>query len=161
MPTGVMSTLSAFIFSYIGARWTNRRCLVTIGACLVPIIGTVIVYTVDRKDVAGQMVGIYLVGHSNRNIDASGSNLRLALHLLWPLCYRHWSSSGKHCRPHQKNCRICCSIYWICGWQSDRPTNVPCKPSPGIYRRCCGNDCLLLRLHWTDLSVLGALRLSE
>lgn len=61
MPTGVMSTLSAFIFSYIGAKWANRRCLVTIGACIVPIIGTVIVYTVDRKNIAGQMVGIYLL----------------------------------------------------------------------------------------------------
>jgi MFS transporter, ACS family, allantoate permease len=67
MPTGVMSTLSAFIFSYIGAKWANRRCLVTIGACLVPITGTVIVYTVDRTNIAGQMVGIYLVGHLTHN----------------------------------------------------------------------------------------------
>lgn len=69
MPTGVMSTLSAFIFSYIGAKWANRRCLVTIGACIVPIIGTVIVYTVDRKNIAGQMVGIYLVSYSACSCD--------------------------------------------------------------------------------------------
>lgn len=56
-----MSTLSAFIFSYIGAKWHNRRCLVTVAACIVPIIGTAIVYAVDRGNVAGQMVGIYLL----------------------------------------------------------------------------------------------------
>ncbi|KAF2789375.1 MFS general substrate transporter [Melanomma pulvis-pyrius CBS 109.77] len=61
MPTGVMSTLSAFIFSYIGAKWHNRRCLVTVAACIVPIIGTAVVYAVDRGNVAGQMVGIYLL----------------------------------------------------------------------------------------------------
>ncbi|CAO2658031.1 Nn.00g072910.m01.CDS01 [Neocucurbitaria sp. VM-36] len=61
MPTGVMSTLSAFIFSYIGAKWNNRRCLVTVAACIVPIIGTAVVYAVDRGNVAGQMVGIYLL----------------------------------------------------------------------------------------------------
>jgi hypothetical protein len=161
MPTGVMSALSAFVFSYIGAKWANRRCLVTIGACLVPIIGTVIVYTVDRKNVAGQMVGIYLVGHSTHNIGNSRFNFSLAVHILWPLRYRHWSSPSKHCWPHQKNCHICCPIYWICGWQFDRSTNVPCKPSSCIHRRCCGNDCLLLRVHRADMSLLGALRLSE
>lgn len=61
MPTGVMSTLAAFVFSYAGARFANRRCLITIGACIVPIVGTIVVYCVDRKNVAGQMVGIYLV----------------------------------------------------------------------------------------------------
>jgi ACS family allantoate permease-like MFS transporter len=61
MPTGVMSTLSAFIFSYIGAKWHNRRCLVCVAACIVPIIGTAVVYAVDRGNVGGQMVGIYLL----------------------------------------------------------------------------------------------------
>jgi hypothetical protein len=156
-----MSTLSAFIFSYIGARWANRRCLVTIGACLVPIIGTIIVYTVDRKNVAGQMVGIYLVGHSIYNTGTGRSNLNLALHLFWPLRYRHWSSPSKHCWPHQKNGHICCLIHRICGRQFDRSTNVPCHPSSCIYWRCCGNDCLLLCVHRADMSLLGALRISE
>ncbi|KAF2679373.1 MFS general substrate transporter [Lentithecium fluviatile CBS 122367] len=61
MPTGVMSTLSAFIFSYLGVKWHNRRCLVTVAACIVPIIGTAVVYAVDRGNVGGQMVGIYLL----------------------------------------------------------------------------------------------------
>ncbi|KAL0264412.1 hypothetical protein SLS55_000362 [Diplodia seriata] len=61
MPTGVMSTLSAFVFSYAGAKWANRRCLVTVAACIVPIIGTAVVYAVPRDNIGGQMVGIYLL----------------------------------------------------------------------------------------------------
>ncbi|CAI6336261.1 unnamed protein product [Periconia digitata] len=61
MPTGVMSTLSAFVFSWLGVRFHNRRCLVTVGACLVPVIGTVVVYVVDRSNIGGQMAGIYLL----------------------------------------------------------------------------------------------------
>ncbi|KAH8812533.1 major facilitator superfamily domain-containing protein [Xylogone sp. PMI_703] len=61
MPTGVMSTIAAFVFSYAGVKWSNRRCLVTVAACIVPIIGTIVVYCVDRKNVAGQMVGLYLL----------------------------------------------------------------------------------------------------
>lgn len=61
MPTGVMSTISAFVFSYAGAKWANRRCLVTVAACIVPIIGTAVVYAVPRDNIGGQMVGIYLL----------------------------------------------------------------------------------------------------
>jgi membrane protein YqaA with SNARE-associated domain len=63
MPTGIMSTLSAFGFSWLAARWTNRRCLVTMIAACLPIIGSVVVYTLPRTNIAGQMVGIYLVGY--------------------------------------------------------------------------------------------------
>lgn len=61
MPTGVMSTLSAFVFSWIAAKWENRRCLVTMLASCVPAIGAIIVYTLPRTNVGGQMVGIYLL----------------------------------------------------------------------------------------------------
>ncbi|KAL4924076.1 transcription factor domain-containing protein [Aspergillus undulatus] len=61
MPTGVMSTLSAFVFSWIAAQWKNRRCLVTMLASCVPIIGAIIVYTLPRSNIGGQMVGIYLL----------------------------------------------------------------------------------------------------
>jgi predicted MFS family arabinose efflux permease len=61
MPTGVMSTLSAFAFSWIAAKWSNRRCLVTMLASCVPAIGAIIVYTLPRSKIGGQMVGIYLV----------------------------------------------------------------------------------------------------
>ncbi|KAL5051149.1 hypothetical protein BDW71DRAFT_203173 [Aspergillus fruticulosus] len=61
MPTGVMSTLSAFVFSWIAAKWSNRRCLVTMLASCVPAIGAIIVYTLPRSNIGGQMVGIYLL----------------------------------------------------------------------------------------------------
>ncbi|KAL4753743.1 major facilitator superfamily domain-containing protein [Aspergillus terricola var. indicus] len=61
IPTGVMSTLSAFTFSWIAARWSNRRCLVTMLASCVPAIGAIIVYTLPRSNIGGQMVGIYLL----------------------------------------------------------------------------------------------------
>ncbi|KAL2832543.1 fungal-specific transcription factor domain-containing protein [Aspergillus cavernicola] len=61
MPTGVMSTLSAFVFSWIAAKWANRRCLVTMLASCVPAIGAIIVYTLPRTNIGGQMVGIYLL----------------------------------------------------------------------------------------------------
>ncbi|KAL4948856.1 fungal-specific transcription factor domain-containing protein [Aspergillus filifer] len=61
MPTGVMSTLSAFVFSWVAAKWSNRRCLVTMIASCVPAIGAIIVYTLPRTNIGGQMVGIYLL----------------------------------------------------------------------------------------------------
>jgi ACS family allantoate permease-like MFS transporter len=61
MPTGVMSTLAAFVFSLAAAKWNNRRCLVTIIACIVPIIGAAIVYALPRTKLGGQMVGLYLL----------------------------------------------------------------------------------------------------
>ncbi|KAF5004130.1 hypothetical protein FDECE_9344 [Fusarium decemcellulare] len=61
MPTGVMSTISAFAFSLLSAKWKNRRCLVAMMACLVPIVGTAVVYALPRSNLAGQMVGLYLL----------------------------------------------------------------------------------------------------
>ncbi|KAL4805925.1 fungal-specific transcription factor domain-containing protein [Aspergillus unguis] len=61
MPTGVMSTASAFLFSWVAAKCVNRRCLVTMVACCVPAVGAVMVYTLPRENIAGQMVGIYLL----------------------------------------------------------------------------------------------------
>ncbi|RSL61423.1 hypothetical protein CEP51_013633 [Fusarium floridanum] len=61
MPTGVMSTIASFSFSLLSAKWKNRRCLVTILACLVPIVGTAVVFALPRSNLAGQMVGLYLL----------------------------------------------------------------------------------------------------
>ncbi|KIW16106.1 hypothetical protein PV08_06157 [Exophiala spinifera] len=61
MPTGVMSTLSSFVFSMLAAKLNNRRCMVNIVACCVPIIGTGILYGVPRTAVGAQLVGLYLV----------------------------------------------------------------------------------------------------
>lgn len=61
MPTGVMSTISSLIFSTIAAKWKDRRCLVVMLAALVPIVGTVVVSTLPRNNLGGQMVGLYLL----------------------------------------------------------------------------------------------------
>ncbi|KAF9766018.1 hypothetical protein IL306_001610 [Fusarium sp. DS 682] len=61
MPTGVMSTLAAFVFSLISAKWNKRRCLTTMIACVVPIIGTAVVVALPRSNLGGQMVGLYLL----------------------------------------------------------------------------------------------------
>lgn len=60
MPTGVMSTLASIFFSILAAKWSNRRCLVCMIACLVPITGTAILYGVSRTAVGAQLVGLYL-----------------------------------------------------------------------------------------------------
>ncbi|OAL07255.1 MFS transporter [Phaeosphaeriaceae sp. SRC1lsM3a] len=60
MPTGVMSTIASISFSLLAAKWTNRRCLVCIIACIIPIAGTAILYGVPRSAVGAQLVGLYL-----------------------------------------------------------------------------------------------------
>ncbi|KAK2753872.1 hypothetical protein FQN55_000236 [Onygenales sp. PD_40] len=61
MPTGVMSSLSALVFSTLAAKWANRRCLVAALACCVPIVGSIVIYTLDRSNIPGQMIGLYCV----------------------------------------------------------------------------------------------------
>ncbi|OAL43044.1 MFS transporter [Pyrenochaeta sp. DS3sAY3a] len=60
MPTGVMSTIASIVFSVAAAKWNNRRCLVCMMACVVPITGTAVLYGVARNAVAAQLVGLYL-----------------------------------------------------------------------------------------------------
>ncbi|KAL1311856.1 hypothetical protein AAFC00_001930 [Neodothiora populina] len=61
MPTGIMSTAASVIFSYAAARWHNRRALVTMIACCVPIIGTALIHGLPRDNLPGRMVGLYLL----------------------------------------------------------------------------------------------------
>ncbi|KAL1607858.1 hypothetical protein SLS60_002796 [Paraconiothyrium brasiliense] len=60
MPTGVMSTLASIGFSFLAAKWNDRRCFVTMIACVIPIVGTGVLYGVSRSNVPAQMVGLYL-----------------------------------------------------------------------------------------------------
>ena len=61
MPFGVVATGGAWIFSYIAAKWHNRRTLVASMALLLPILGTALVYGLPRTIIPGQMVGLYLM----------------------------------------------------------------------------------------------------
>ncbi|EHA27380.1 hypothetical protein ASPNIDRAFT_129269, partial [Aspergillus niger ATCC 1015] len=71
MPTGVMSTLSAFSFSWLAARWTNRRCLVTMMACCLPIAGSALVYSLPRTNLYTYF-GPYVVGISMAQANTAG-----------------------------------------------------------------------------------------
>ncbi|CDK26345.1 unnamed protein product [Kuraishia capsulata CBS 1993] len=61
MPTGVIASLSTVFFTWWGSRWVNRRCFVSILSLIVPLVGAVVVYAVDRSNVAGQLVGLYMM----------------------------------------------------------------------------------------------------
>ncbi|PYH69518.1 MFS general substrate transporter [Aspergillus vadensis CBS 113365] len=71
MPTGVMSTVSAFFFSWLAARWSNRRCLVTMMACCLPIVGSALVYSLPRTNLYTYF-GPYVVGISMAQANTAG-----------------------------------------------------------------------------------------
>jgi predicted MFS family arabinose efflux permease len=61
MPFGVFATFSAWVFSFIAAKWTNRRTIVASIALLFPLLGTGLVYGVSRSLIPVQMIGLYLM----------------------------------------------------------------------------------------------------
>ncbi|KAI0018301.1 major facilitator superfamily domain-containing protein [Xylariomycetidae sp. FL0641] len=61
MPFGVLATSGAWFFSFIAAKWHNRRTLTACIALLLPIFGTALVYGASRSNTAAQMVGLYFM----------------------------------------------------------------------------------------------------
>lgn len=61
MPFGVLATSGAWVFSYVASRWHNRRSVTASIALVLPIIGTAVVYGLPQSNIAGQMVGLYLM----------------------------------------------------------------------------------------------------
>ncbi|KAJ3545491.1 hypothetical protein NM208_g2480 [Fusarium decemcellulare] len=61
MPFGVFATFGAWVFSFIAARWHNRRTVVASIALLLPLFGTALVYGLPRSVVPAQMFGLYLM----------------------------------------------------------------------------------------------------
>ncbi|KAL6855502.1 hypothetical protein ACO1O0_006651 [Amphichorda felina] len=61
MPFGVFATFGAWVFSYIAAKWQNRRTVVAAIALLIPLVGTSLVYSLSRSLIAVQMFGLYLM----------------------------------------------------------------------------------------------------
>ncbi|KAK9413001.1 putative Major facilitator superfamily (MFS) profile domain-containing protein [Seiridium unicorne] len=61
MPFGIVATGGAWVFSYIAAKWHNRRTLVASMALLLPILGTALVYGLPKANIPGQMVGLYFM----------------------------------------------------------------------------------------------------
>lgn len=69
MPFGVLATGGAWAFSYIAAKWHNRRALTAALALLLPIFGTALVYGAPRSNVAAQMTGLYFMYFYWREFD--------------------------------------------------------------------------------------------
>lgn len=60
MPFGVFATFSAWVFSFIAAKWHNRRTIVSSIALLLPLLGTALMYGLPKSMTPVQMVGLYL-----------------------------------------------------------------------------------------------------
>ena len=61
MPFGVFCTFGAWVFSFIAARWTNRRTIVASIALILPLVGTSLVYGLPKDLIPVQMIGLYLM----------------------------------------------------------------------------------------------------
>ena len=61
MPFGVFATFGAWVFSFIAARWHNRRTIVAAVALLLPLVGTALVYSLPKTQIGVQMFGLYLM----------------------------------------------------------------------------------------------------
>ncbi|EFR02625.1 hypothetical protein MGYG_09094 [Nannizzia gypsea CBS 118893] len=150
MPTGVMSTLSAFIFSSLAAKWANKRCLVTMLAAAVPVIGSIIVYTLKRTDIPAQIVGLYFLytyfgpyvvgislaqantaGHTKKNVQYSILYIGYAVgNLIGPQTFRDSQAPAYtggfiamlicYC-----SCIVLMAMYWIlAAWMNKRASRA-------------------------------------
>jgi MFS family permease len=161
MPTGVMSTLASILFSYLAAKWNNRRCLVTMIACMVPIVGTAILYGVHRSAVAAQLVGLYFVSSFRRLCFLQVLTTELVLYILRAICRRHLPCTSQYCWPHQEKRAVCYLIHWLCSWQPHWPPDIPRKPGTSVHWWCYSYVDLLLCVHWPHGGLLGIVCVSK
>jgi ACS family allantoate permease-like MFS transporter len=61
MPPGAMSTLSGIGLSYLAATTRKYRTVYVAAAVLLPLIGAIICYTLPRTNLAGQLIGLYIL----------------------------------------------------------------------------------------------------
>jgi ACS family allantoate permease-like MFS transporter len=61
MPPGAMSTLSGIGLSYLAATTRRYRTPLVAGSILLPLIGAIICYALPRTNLAGQLVGLYIL----------------------------------------------------------------------------------------------------
>lgn len=61
MPTGVLASISSFFFSWVAARWVNRRCLTAFISLIIPLIGAIVCYSCPHSNTAAQLVGLYMM----------------------------------------------------------------------------------------------------
>ncbi|KAI9639879.1 MFS transporter [Dioszegia hungarica] len=60
IPTGVISWISSLFFGWLAVK-TGQRCYAAMAACVIPLVGTILLYTVPRSNIGGSLVSLYLV----------------------------------------------------------------------------------------------------
>lgn len=61
MPPGAMSTLSGIGLSYLAATTRRYRTPIVAVSILLPLLGAVLCYALPRTNLAGQLVGLYIL----------------------------------------------------------------------------------------------------
>ncbi|GAA6038691.1 hypothetical protein JCM8097_002348 [Rhodosporidiobolus ruineniae] len=60
IPTGVISWISSIVFAFLAVK-TGKRHLCAMIACLLPLIGTVVLHVVPRSNHSGSLAGLYIL----------------------------------------------------------------------------------------------------
>lgn len=58
MPPGAMSTLSGIALSFLAATTRKYRVVMIVTAVLLPLLGAVLCYSLERTNLAGQLIGL-------------------------------------------------------------------------------------------------------
>ena len=61
MPPGFMSTASGILLSWIAAKTRRFRTVIVAGSVVLPLIGAILCYTLPRTNLAGQLIGLYIL----------------------------------------------------------------------------------------------------
>ncbi|TVY84406.1 putative transporter [Lachnellula suecica] len=61
MPPGAMSTLSGIGLSFLAATTRRYRTVIVAISILLPLMGAIICYTLPRTNLAGQLIGLYIL----------------------------------------------------------------------------------------------------
>ncbi|KAH8881764.1 putative allantoate permease [Thozetella sp. PMI_491] len=61
MPPGAMSTLSGLALSYLASTTRKWRTLMIAVSILLPLLGAILCYSLPRTNLAGQLIGLYIL----------------------------------------------------------------------------------------------------
>ncbi|KAK2777485.1 allantoate permease [Colletotrichum kahawae] len=61
MPPGAMSTISGIVLSYIASTTRKYRTPIVAGSILLPLFGALLCYNLPRDNLAGQLIGLYIL----------------------------------------------------------------------------------------------------
>lgn len=61
MPPGAMSTLSGIALSFLAANTRKYRTVMVATSILLPLLGAILCYSLPRTNLAGQLVGLYIL----------------------------------------------------------------------------------------------------